>query len=126
MIRECAAPEYAIELQPNYDFKKFTINCVRLAGLTYKIDTKKVHLLIHRFVQGKLHRRGSSPKVEIKIDGWNTYNYWRTMRKKVTRRCGSKKQGCFRHHLYTIMREPCHLRSYSQTCRQCSQDYLRM
>ena len=53
MIRECAALEYAIELQPNYDFKQLSINCVPLTGPTYKIDAKKLNQLIHGFVQSE-------------------------------------------------------------------------
>ena len=30
VIRECAAPEYAIELQPDYDFEQFSIYCIAL------------------------------------------------------------------------------------------------
>ena len=51
MIRECAAPDYTIELQPDYDFEHLSINCVPLSGLTYKIDAEKVHQTIHGFVQ---------------------------------------------------------------------------
>ena len=53
MIRECAAPDYAIESQPDYDFEKLFINCVPLASLTYNIDARKLHQLIHSFVQGE-------------------------------------------------------------------------
>ena len=53
LIRESAAPDYAIESQPNYDFEQLFINCVPLAGLTYKTDARKVHQLIHGLLQGE-------------------------------------------------------------------------
>ena len=53
MIRDSVAPYYDIELQPDYDFKQFSINFVPLTGLTYRIDARKVHQLIHGFVQGE-------------------------------------------------------------------------
>ena len=51
MIRECASPDYAIELQPDYDFGQLSINCMSLTGLTYKKYARKVNQLIHGFVQ---------------------------------------------------------------------------
>ena len=53
VIRECAAPDYNVESQPNYNFEQLSINCVLLTGLTYKTDAREVHQLIHRFVQGE-------------------------------------------------------------------------
>ena len=53
MIRHFAAPDYAIESQPNYNFKQLSINCVSLSGLTYKTDSSKAHNLIHGFVKGE-------------------------------------------------------------------------
>ena len=53
VISECAVPDYAIESQPDYGFGQFSINCVPLAGLTYKTDARKVHQLIHGFLQGE-------------------------------------------------------------------------
>ena len=53
VIREFAAPDYAIESQPNYEFKQLSINCVPLIGLTYKTYSRKLHQLIHGFVQGE-------------------------------------------------------------------------
>ena len=40
MFRECAAPDYAIESQPNYDFKQLFINCVTLTEVTYNTDAR--------------------------------------------------------------------------------------
>ena len=53
MIRECTAPDYAIESQPDYNFEQLSINCLPLAGLTYKIDARKLNKLKHGFVQGE-------------------------------------------------------------------------
>ena len=53
MNRECAAPDYAIESQPDYDFDQLYINCVPLTGLTDKTHARKVHQIVHSFVQGK-------------------------------------------------------------------------
>ena len=56
------APDYAIELQPVYDIEQLSINCVPLTGLTYKTDAKKVHQLIHGFVQGETAEKWINPK----------------------------------------------------------------
>ena len=53
MIRDSEAPDYTIELQPSYNFKQLSINCVLLTGLTEKTDARKVHQLIHGFAQGE-------------------------------------------------------------------------
>ena len=71
VIRESAAPDYAIELQPNYDSKQLFINCVAFNGLTYETDAIKVHQLIHAFVPLKPQRRGSIPKKRSKTPDWN-------------------------------------------------------
>ena len=49
-------------MQTDYDFKQLSINCVLLAGLTYKTDVRKVHQLIHVFVQGETAEMWISPK----------------------------------------------------------------
>ena len=72
MIRESAAPDYAIELKTNYEFEKLSINCVSLNGLTYKKYARKVHQLIHGFVQGETAETCINPK-ERKHDGWRDY-----------------------------------------------------
>ena len=68
VIRECAAPDYAIELQSNYDFEQLSINCVPLAGLTYKTYSRKLHKLIHGFLQGETAETWINPK-DRKQDG---------------------------------------------------------
>ena len=50
---ECAAPDYVVESQPDYNFEIFSINCVPLTGLTYKTDAREVYQIIHGFVQGE-------------------------------------------------------------------------
>ena len=61
VIRGCAAPDYAIELQPDYDFEQLSINCVLLIGLTYKTDARKVHKIIHGFIQGETSETWINP-----------------------------------------------------------------
>ena len=53
VIRECAAPHYDIELQPNYDLKQLSNHCVPLTRMSYKKDTRKSNQLIHGFVHGE-------------------------------------------------------------------------
>ena len=53
MIIESAAPDYTIESQPDYDFDQLLINCMLLTVLAYNIDARKVHQLIHGFLQGE-------------------------------------------------------------------------
>ena len=53
VIMECDAPDYAIELQPNYDLEQLSINYVPLIVLTYKTDARKLYQLIHVFVKGE-------------------------------------------------------------------------
>ena len=62
VIRECAETDYAIESQPDYDFEQLSINCVQLTGLTYKINSRKAHKLIHGFVQGETAEPWINPK----------------------------------------------------------------
>ena len=62
MISECAVPDYAILLQPDYDFNQLSINCVPLTGLNYKTDAWKVHKLIHGFVEGETADTWINPK----------------------------------------------------------------
>ena len=68
MIRECAAPEYAIESQPYYYFEQFSINCGPLTSLTYNTDSRKLHQLIHGFVQDETIETWIKPK-DRKQDG---------------------------------------------------------
>ena len=53
VIRESKAPDYTLELRPDYNFEKLSINCLMLIGLTYKTDARKVHQLMHGFTQGE-------------------------------------------------------------------------
>ena len=68
MIRECAASDYAIESQHDYNFEHLFINCVLLAGMNYRTDIRKVHLVIHGFVQGETEETWIKPK-DRKQDG---------------------------------------------------------
>jgi hypothetical protein len=53
VIREDDAPDHKIESEPDCNFKQLTIDCAHLIGAVFKIDARKVHHLIHGFVQGK-------------------------------------------------------------------------
>ena len=54
--------DYAIELQPDYNFEQLSINCVTLDGLTYKTYARKFYQLIHGFVQGETSETWINPK----------------------------------------------------------------
>ena len=51
-----------LELQPDYEFDQLSINCVPLTGLNYKTDERKVHQLIHGFVQDETAKTRINPK----------------------------------------------------------------
>ena len=72
VIRDSAAPDYAIESQPGYNFGQLSINCVPLIGLTYKKYAKKSHQPIHGFVQDETAETWINPK-ERKQDGQLDY-----------------------------------------------------
>ena len=61
-IRNSEAPDYTIESQPNYNFEQFSINCMLVTGLTYKTYARKLHQLIHEFVQGETAETWIKPK----------------------------------------------------------------
>ena len=62
------APDYTIDSQPDYNFEHFYINCVPVAGLTYKTDARKVHQLINGFVQGETSETWINTKERKKDD----------------------------------------------------------
>ena len=62
VIRESEAPDYTLELQPNYDFEKLSINCMPLTGLTCKTDARKLRQPIHGFVHGETNETYINPK----------------------------------------------------------------
>jgi hypothetical protein len=53
VIRDEDAPDYTIESLPDYDFEQLCIDCAPLTGQVFKTDARKVHQLIHGFVQGE-------------------------------------------------------------------------
>ena len=59
---KCLVTDYAIESQPDYDFEQLSINCVPFSGLNYKIDARKVHQIIHGFIQGETSETWINPK----------------------------------------------------------------
>ena len=62
VIRESEAPDYIIELQPDYNFNQLLINCVSLNDLTSNIYARKVHNIIHGLIYGKTKERWINPK----------------------------------------------------------------
>jgi hypothetical protein len=68
VIREEEAPNYELEDEPDYDFEQLSIDCAPMDGLIYKTDSRKVHQLIHGFVQGEVAETWIKPK-EKKQDG---------------------------------------------------------
>jgi hypothetical protein len=62
IIRAEDAPDYAEEDEPDPDFEKMTISAAPLTGLVFKTDARKVHQLIHGFVQGEIAETWIKPK----------------------------------------------------------------
>ena len=88
VIRESAAPDYTIELQLNYNFEKLLINCVNLTGLTYKKDTRKLHQLIHGFMQCETVETWINPKEreqDVQLDHPSLLDHYRSEGKEAVR-----------------------------------------
>jgi hypothetical protein len=66
VIRENEEPDYTIEEEDDYDFEQLSINCAPLTGLIFKTDARKVHQLIHGFVQGETAEVWIKPKEKKK------------------------------------------------------------
>ena len=62
VIRDEDDPDYAIEAEDDYDFEQLSIHCAPLTGLVFKTDARKVHQLIHGFVQGETAETWIKPK----------------------------------------------------------------
>jgi hypothetical protein len=62
IIRENDAPDYTLESQPDFDYEQLSIDCAALNGLVFKTDARKVHQLIHGFVQGETAETWIKPK----------------------------------------------------------------
>ena len=62
VIRENDDPDYDLEEQIDHDFEQLTIDCAPLTGLVFKTDARKVHQLIHGFVQGEIAETWIKPK----------------------------------------------------------------
>jgi hypothetical protein len=54
VIRDDDDPDYSNEDDDDYDFEQLSISCAPTAGLIFKTDARKVHQLIHGFVQGEI------------------------------------------------------------------------
>ena len=68
VIRNNEAPDYSLELEPDFDFEQLAIASSPLTGLIFKNDARKVHQIIHGFVQGELAENWIKPK-ERRQDG---------------------------------------------------------
>jgi hypothetical protein len=68
VIRENEDPDYEGEDDDDYDFEQLSIKCAPLSGLIYKTDARKVHQLIHGFVQGEAAETWIKPR-ERRQDG---------------------------------------------------------
>jgi hypothetical protein len=66
VVRENTAPDYSNEHED--DFEQLTIDCAPLTGLVFKTDARKVHQLVHGFVQGEIAETWVTPR-EKKQDG---------------------------------------------------------
>ena len=53
VTRENPYPKYDGEDYEDYYFEQLYINCATLSGVVYKTDTRKVHQVIHGFLQGE-------------------------------------------------------------------------
>ena len=62
IIRENEEPVYDLEEEIDYDFEQLTIDCAPLTGLVFKTDARRVHQLIHGFVQGEVAETWIKPK----------------------------------------------------------------
>ena len=62
VIRENEQPDYDLESQADYDFESLAIDCAPLTGLVFKTDARKVHQLIHGFVQGETSETWIKPR----------------------------------------------------------------
>jgi hypothetical protein len=68
IIRINQAPDHALEEEPDYDFQQLTVAAAPLSGAAFKTDARRVHQLIHGFVQGEIAETWIKPK-EKKQDG---------------------------------------------------------
>jgi hypothetical protein len=62
IICENDEPDYDEEDEEDFDFEQLSIKCAPLIGVFYKIDARKVHQLIHGFVQGETAKTWIKPK----------------------------------------------------------------
>jgi hypothetical protein len=62
VICESDEPDYEDEDEEDFNFEQLSIKCAPLVGVFYKTDARKVHQLIHGFVQGETSELGSSLK----------------------------------------------------------------
>jgi hypothetical protein len=64
IIRENDEPDYEDEDEDeeDFDFEQLSIKCAPLIGVFYKTDARKVHQLIHGFVQGEIAETWIKPK----------------------------------------------------------------
>ena len=68
VIREDKEPNYEGEDAEDVDHEQLSVMCAPLKGIVFKTDARKVHQLIHGFVQGETAETWVKPK-EKKQDG---------------------------------------------------------
>ncbi len=103
VIREEDAPNYELENEPDYDFEQLSINCAPMEGLIYKTDSRKVHQLIHGFVQGEVAETWIKPK-EKKQDGRLDY-------RALEAHCGGEGNEAVRIQEAEVLRTALHHKS---------------
>ena len=66
VIREETDPDYDLEQEVDYDFEQLCVNCAPLTGQVFRADARKVHQLIHGFVQGESSETWTKPSKSMK------------------------------------------------------------
>jgi hypothetical protein len=65
IIRENDEPDYDEEDEEDFDLEQLSIKCAPSVGVFYKTDARKVHPLIHAFVQGETAETWIKPKEKM-------------------------------------------------------------
>jgi hypothetical protein len=108
IIREDDAPDYELEAEPDYNFEQLTINCdAPLIGVVFKTDARKVHQLIHGFVQGETAEVWVKKLKESRMSNLIYRPSRPTIEAKATSRSVSRRQRISGLILPTGMKELC-------------------
>jgi hypothetical protein len=62
IIRENDQPDYSLEQTADYDFEQLAVNCAPITGQVFKTDARRVHQLIHGFVQNETAETWIKPR----------------------------------------------------------------